>query len=90
VNRAAAKRKARLRSLANERKLKRRLRAESNLPTWKVKKLPSGQFGIQCPRFGCGGKAVVNGRRWLDSKPNSETRTCTYCYAAAWIPEELL
>jgi hypothetical protein len=86
----AISRRAQLRSIANERKLKRRLRRESTLPTWKTQELGKGQLGIQCPREGCAGKAKVNKRRWLDSKPEYETRCCTYCYAAAWIPEDLL
>lgn len=86
---SSAKRRSRLRSIANARKLKRQLRRESNLPVWKVKELEGGQLGIQCPRSGCAGKAKVNKKRWLESKPDYETRCCTYCFVPAWIPEDL-
>lgn len=85
----AASNRARLRSIANARKLKRRLRRESTLPIWKVKELDGGQLGITCPREGCAGKAKVNKRKWVDSRPDFETRSCTYCFAPAWIPEDL-
>lgn len=87
---AQRKARARRQSQKNERALKRRLRRESNLPTWRVKKIENGQFGLQCPRYDCGGKAVVNGKKWLASVPGFETRCCTYCYKTAWIPEDLL
>jgi Zn-finger protein len=78
------------RSKQNERKLRRRLRSESNLPVWKTTELGNGKLGIQCPRYGCGGKATVNKKKWIEAKPGFESRSCTYCYAVAWIPEELL
>lgn len=87
---AKAKERARRQSIRNNRKLRRRLRRESSLPVWKVQELPKGQLGITCPRERCGGKAVVNKKRWLESRPDFESRCCTYCYATAWIPEELL
>jgi hypothetical protein len=90
VAKLTAKERARRQSIANHRKLKRRLRAESRLLEWKVTKLPKGQFGLRCPRHQCGGKAVVNAKRWLSSRPDFETRSCTYCYVPSWIPEELL
>lgn len=83
-------RKARLRSIANERKLKRRLRRESPLSTWIVKELGQGQIGLQCPRTGCAGKAKVNKKKWIASHPEYETRSCTYCFHPSWIPEKLL
>lgn len=81
--------RARLRSIANARKLKRQLRRESNLPVWKIKELGNGQLGIECPRSGCAGKAKVNKRKWLGSRVDYETRSCTYCFAPSWIPEDL-
>ena len=66
------------------------------LPDWIVTKIKPGQFGIECPRSDCHGKAIVNARRWLaqpadrePSYPKFTGRSCPYCFRANAIPEKL-
>ena len=60
----------------------------STIPFWIVKALGPNKIGIECPRRDCGGKAVVNKKKWYKAQPNFITRSCTYCFKANRIPEE--
>lgn len=55
---------------------------------WIVTTLPDGKLGIECPR--CGGKAVVNRKKWLFGDTDFLSRGCTYCYRPIFIPKTLL
>jgi hypothetical protein len=68
------------------------------LPEWKTTDLGAGKLGIECPRKECGGKAVVNKRKWIKAHvhtfhDNSKLviwgRACTYCFRASGVPEHL-
>lgn len=67
---------------------------KSSLPLWLMKNLGANKLGIECPRKGCGGKAIVNKKKWLHSRTvenadGSKTdiigRSCTYCFKTARI-----
>ena len=58
----------------------------STLPFWKVMRGEGGTLRITCPR--CGGKAVVNGKKWVDSWPGIG-RSCTYCFFTNRLPLDL-
>lgn len=64
-------------------------RVTFTMKTWNVVSLGAGKIGIQCPDTSCRGKAVVNRKKWLSSKPAFKTRSCTYCYKTFLIPPEL-
>lgn len=56
---------------------------------WLATAMDRGKLGIQCPDRDCGGKAVVNRKRWLESKPDYATRSCTYCFKTFKVPDKL-
>jgi hypothetical protein len=56
----------------------------STLPLWKLVDLGSNKLGIQCPRKECGGKAVVNKKRWT-AQNGFIGRSCTYCMKTSRI-----
>lgn len=62
----------------------------SQLPKWEVTDLGEGKLGIRCPRRGCRGKAVVNGKKWKETRTYNGIkiigRSCTYCFRTAMIP----
>jgi hypothetical protein len=85
-----------------EQSVSRERRLLPKLPEWIVTELGSGKIGIECPRTvvasnldprgreKCGGKAIVNKRRWLMIQPDYATRACTYCFNTNRIPKSAL
>lgn len=71
---------------------------KSGLPYWITTKLPDGKLGLQCPRTDCGGKCVVNKKKWTAPRTYQMQgkvvkilgRSCTYCFKANAIPDDLI
>lgn len=63
---------------------------DSQMPEWKCDPLGGVKVGITCPYKDCDGKAVVNKRKWFRGRKGGattvNTRACTYCQRAAWLP----
>lgn len=59
----------------------------STLPVWQAERGEArGTLNITCPYKDCGGKAVVNAKKWKESRPDFIGRSCTYCFRTARLP----
>lgn len=60
-----------------------------SLKPWLTTSLDANKLGIECPHKECGGKAVVNKKKWLNLKREYVGRSCTYCFRTSRVPDGL-
>jgi hypothetical protein len=75
-----------------KRKSEKERKFNSQLPVWIVEPgAKKGTLNITCPRDICGGKFIVERKRWCEgSERGFIGRSCPYCFYANRIPERYM